>query len=75
MIQALTDNDIPVTDIIPISPHQNFQSVTNYSVVPENLKFSFCDLHLLQICYYNVESPELNLSLDCSNKGVKVSTK
>ena len=35
MIQALTNNDIPATDIIQLSGHKNLQSVTNYSVVPE----------------------------------------
>ena len=35
MIQALTNNDIPATDIIQLSRHKNLQSVTNYSVVPE----------------------------------------
>ena len=35
MIQTLTNNDIPATDIIQLSGHKNLQSVTNYSVVPE----------------------------------------
>ena len=35
MIQALTNNDIPATDIIQLSGHKNLQSLTNYSVVPE----------------------------------------
>ena len=35
MIQALTNNNIPATDIIQLSGHKNLQSVTNYSVVPE----------------------------------------
>lgn len=36
-IQALTNKDISVTDIIQQirSEHKNLQSVTNYSVVPE----------------------------------------
>ena len=35
MIQALTNNNIPATDIIQLSGDKNLQSVTNYSVVPE----------------------------------------
>ena len=35
MIQALTNYNIPATDIIQLSGHKNLQSVTNYSVVPE----------------------------------------
>ena len=35
MIQTLTNNDIPATDIIQLSGHKNLQSVTNYSVVSE----------------------------------------
>ena len=35
MIQALTNNDIPATDIIQLSGHKNLQSVTNSSIVPE----------------------------------------
>ena len=36
MIQALTNNNIPATDIlIQLSGHKNLQSVTKYSVVPE----------------------------------------
>ena len=35
MIQALTNNDIPATDIIQLSGHKNLQRLTNYSVVPE----------------------------------------
>ena len=35
MIQTLTNNDIPATDIIQLSGHKNLQCVTNYSVVPE----------------------------------------
>ena len=35
MIQALTNNNIPATDIIQLSGHKNLQSVTNYSDVPE----------------------------------------
>ena len=38
MIQALTNNNIPATNIIQLSGHKNLQSVTNYSVVPENSK-------------------------------------
>ena len=40
MIQALTNNDIPATDIIQLSGHKNLQSVTNYSVVLKLLKNS-----------------------------------
>ena len=35
MIQALTNSNIPVTDVIQLLGHKNLQSVTNYSVVPE----------------------------------------
>ena len=35
MIQALTNNNIPATDIIELSGLKNLQSVTNYSGVPE----------------------------------------
>ena len=35
MIQTLTNNDIPATDIIQLSGRKNLQSVTNYSVAPE----------------------------------------
>ena len=35
MIQALTNDNIPATDIIQLSGHKNLQCVTNYSVVPE----------------------------------------
>ena len=35
MIQALTNSNIPATDIIQLLGHKNLQSVTNYSVVPE----------------------------------------
>ena len=35
MIQTLTNNDIPATDIIHLAGHKNLQSVTNYSVVSE----------------------------------------
>ena len=36
MIQTLTNNDIPATDIIQLSGYKNLQSVTNYSVVSAN---------------------------------------
>ena len=35
MIQALTNNDIPATDIIQLSGHKNLQSVTGYSIISE----------------------------------------
>ena len=35
MIQTLTNNNIPATDIIQLLGHKNLQSVTNYSVVSE----------------------------------------
>ena len=35
MIQTLTNNDIPATDIIQLLGHKNLKSVTNYSVVSE----------------------------------------
>jgi len=35
MIQALTNNNIPATDIIQLLGHKNLQSVINYSDVPE----------------------------------------
>ena len=35
MIQALTNNAIPATDIIQLSGHKNLESVINYSVVSE----------------------------------------
>ena len=35
MIHALTNNDIPATDISQLLGHKNLQSVTNYSVVSE----------------------------------------
>ena len=40
---ALTNNNIPATDIIQLSGHKNLQSVTNYSVVPEKqqIKMSY----------------------------------
>ena len=33
MIQSLTNNDIPATDIIQLSRHKTLQSVTNYSIL------------------------------------------
>ena len=35
MIQTITNNEIPATDIIQLSGHKNLQSVTNYSMVSE----------------------------------------
>ena len=35
MIQTITNNEIPATDIIQLSGHKNLQSVTNYSIVSE----------------------------------------
>ena len=35
MIQTITNNEIPATDIIQLSRHKNLQSVTNYSIVLE----------------------------------------
>ena len=35
MIQTLTNNDIPATDIIQLLGHKNLQSVSNYPVVSE----------------------------------------
>ena len=35
MIQTITNNEIPATDIIQLSGHKNLQSVTNYSLVSE----------------------------------------
>lgn len=36
MMQTLTNNNIPPTDIIQISGHKNLQSVTNYATVSHN---------------------------------------
>lgn len=36
MMQTLTDNNIPPTDIIQLSGHKNLQSVTNYSTVSQS---------------------------------------
>jgi hypothetical protein len=36
MMQTLTNNDIPPTDIVQLSGHKNLQSVTNYSTVTQN---------------------------------------
>ena len=38
MIQTITNNEIPATDIIQLSGHKNLQSVTNYSIVSEKQK-------------------------------------
>ena len=35
MIQTITNNETPATDIIQLSGHKNLQSVTNYSIVLE----------------------------------------
>ena len=42
MMQILTDNDVPPTDIVQLSGHKNLQSVTNYSTVsqPQQMKMS-----------------------------------
>ena len=36
MMQTLTNNDVPPTDIVQLSGHKNLQSVTNYSTVSQN---------------------------------------
>ena len=36
MMQTLTNNDVPPTDIVQLSGHKNLQSVTNYSTVTQN---------------------------------------
>ena len=36
MMQTLTNNNIPPTDIIQLSGHKNLQGVANYAVVSEN---------------------------------------
>ena len=35
MIQTLVNNDVPPTDIMPLSGHKNFQSITSYSTVSQ----------------------------------------
>ena len=42
MMQTLTNNDVPPTDIVQLSGHKNLQSVTNYSTVsqPQQMKMS-----------------------------------
>lgn len=36
MMQTLTNNDIPPTDIVQLSGHKNVQSVASYSTISEN---------------------------------------
>ena len=57
MIQTLTNNDIPATDIIQLSGHKNLQSVTNYSVVSEKQQVKMSRI-LSELMSRNVPSLE-----------------
>lgn len=57
MIQTLTNNDIPATDIIQLSGHKNLQSVTNYSVVSEKQQVKMSRI-LSELMSGNVHSLE-----------------
>ena len=57
MIQTLTRNDIPATDIIQLSGQKNLQSETNYSVVSEKQQVKMSRT-LSQLMSGNVHSLE-----------------
>ena len=60
MMQTLTNNDVPPTDIVQLSGHKNLQSVTIYSTVsqPQQMKMSRA---LANLATGNVnESPKLS---------------
>ena len=66
MIQTLTNNDIPATDIIQLSGHKNLQSVTNYSVVSEKLQVKMSRT-LSELMSGNVHSLEKLIHLKLEN--------
>ena len=70
MIQTLTNNDIPATDIIQLSGHRNLQSVTNYSVLSEKQQVKMSRT-LSELMFGNVHSLEKTNSsqvVECSSE-------
>ena len=67
MIQVLTNNDIPATDIIQLLGHKNLQGVTNYSVVPEKqqVKMSHTVSELSTGRAHDVEKSNLSQVSEC----------
>ena len=67
MIQTLTNNDIPATDIIQLSGHKNLQSVTNYSVVSEKqqVKMSRTLSELMSVNVHSLEKTNSSQVGEC----------
>ena len=72
MIQALTNNNIPATDIIQLSGLKNLQSVTNYSVVPEKqqIKMSHTLIEISTGRAHDVEKSNFSQVSECSTTTV-----
>ena len=72
MIQALTNNNIPATDIIQLSGLKNLQSVTNYSVVPEKqqIKTSHTFSEISTGRTYDIEKSNFSQVSECSTTTV-----
>ena len=72
MIQALTNNNIPATNIIQLSGLKNLQSVTNYSVVPEKqqIKTSHTFSEISTGRAYDIEKSNFSQVSECSTTTV-----